>query len=266
MKDFSTKSSPRAFDQLNAQAQDTHGPLNSEPSGLVWLLVAAVATVIAWRLPYGNYLIYPFTILATWFHEMGHGLTALVTGGGFEKLLILPDGSGVAYHWAAASGLTSRLSNALVAAGGPMGPPLAGAAFIIASRSHHTARLALLILGGFLLLSVLLWVRSAFGVVAMTLWGIAILAIALKAPRWMQAFAIQVLGVQACLSTFHQVDYLFSYGANIGGQNMPSDSAQIAQSLWLPYWFWGGLMAVASLILLLSSLYIAYRPARKPVV
>jgi hypothetical protein len=83
-----------------------------------------------------------------------------------------------------------------------------------------------------------------------------ILGIALKAPRWAQGFAIQLLGVQACVSTYHQLDYLFSYSAGSLGL---SDTAQMQQYLILPYWFWGGLMAIASLVILVQSLRVAYR-------
>lgn len=237
--------------------------IGDDKVGLAWLGLAALLTVVAWRLPYGNYMVYPFTILATWFHEMGHGLTAMLTGGRFEKLVILPDGSGIATNWSSGDGfLWARIQNALIAAGGPLGPALAGAAFILASRRFQTARIALILLGGLMLLSVLIWVRSLFGFVAIGLWGLLTVAIAFKGSRWMQGFAIQLLGVQACLSTWQQLDYLFSAGGVIGGQSMPSDSTQIAQNLLLPYWFWGGLMAIISALLLLSSLYMAYRPRR----
>jgi hypothetical protein len=235
-----------------------------EPASLKFLALAAILTVLAWRLPNGNYLVYPFTILATWFHEMGHGLTAMLTGGQFQKLEMFPDGSGVATSLVSVDGgLSSRLSNAAIAAGGLLGPAVAGAVFIYSSRRYSTAHWTLVVLGAFILLSVLIWVRSAFGLVAMGLWGAAILGIGLKGSRWLQSFAIQLLGVQACLSTFHQLDYLFSDNANIGGQLMPSDSGQIAQNLWLPYWFWGGLIALLSAVLLLGSLYATYRPQRK---
>lgn len=230
---------------------------------LVWLGVAALVTIVAWRLPFGNYIVYPFTILATWFHEMGHGLTAMLTGGRFEKLIILPDGSGLAYNSTNVGDLVSnRIQGALIAVGGPMGPAIAGAAFILASRRFQTARIALILLGGLMLLSVLIWVRSLFGFVAIGLWGLVILGLAFKGSRHWQAFAIQLLGVQACLSTWQQLDYLFSAGAVISGQAMPSDSSQIAQNLLLPYWFWGGLMALVSALLLVGSLYFAYRPRR----
>ena len=240
-KDFEpllTKEAPRAVDRM----------------GLTWLIVAAIATIVLWQVPAGNYILYPFTILATWFHEMGHGLMALLLGGQFRKLEIFGNGSGVASY--AMSLSLAPIGPALVAFSGPMGPPIAGAALILASRSFKTATLSLKILGGFLLVSTIIWVRSLFGIVAIPLLGLIILGIALKAPRWVQGFTVQFLGVQACVSTYHQLDYLFSYSAGSMGL---SDTAQIQQQLLLPYWFWGGLMAVASLVILVQSLRIAYR-------
>ncbi|WP_017653746.1 M50 family metallopeptidase [Fortiea contorta] len=231
-------------------------PPQLESMGLTWLIAAAIATILLWQIPGGNYILYPFTILATWFHEMGHGLMALLLGGQFQKLEIFSNGAGVATYAIALS--LGPIGPGLVAAAGPMGPPIAGAALILASRSFPVASLGLKILGGFLLLSTLIWVRSAFGFVAIPLLGLMILAIALKAPRWMQGFTIQFLGVQACVSTYHQLDYLFSYSAGFLGL---SDTAQMQKYLLLPYWFWGGLMAIASGVILVQSLRIAYRRA-----
>ncbi len=228
----------------------------SERMGLTWLIAAAIATILLWQVPGGNYILYPFTILATWFHEMGHGLAALLLGGQFEQLQIFLNGSGVAFHRGAL--FLGPIGQAFVAAAGPMGPPIAGAILIQASRSFKVASLSLKILGSFLILSTLVWVRSLFGLIAIPLLGLIILGIALKAPRWLQGFTVQFLGVQACVSTYLQLDYLFSASA---GPGLHSDSAQIQQQLFLPYWFWGGLMAVASLVILVQSLRIAYRSA-----
>jgi hypothetical protein len=226
----------------------------SDHIGLTWLITAAIVTTLLWQIPGGNYILYPFTILATWFHEMGHGLAAILLGGQFQQLQIFPNGSGVAFHSGAL--FLGPIGQAIVAAAGPMGPPIAGAILILASRKFKTASLSLKILGGFLILSTLIWVRSLFGLVAIPLIGLIILGIAFKAPRWLQGFAIQFLGVQACVSTYLQLNYLFSASA---GPGLHSDSAQIQQQLFLPYWFWGGLMAIASFVILVQSLRIAYR-------
>ncbi|MGG6297416.1 M50 family metallopeptidase [Leptolyngbya sp. AN02str] len=231
-------------------------PNDAEQIGLRWLVAAAIATILLWQIPLGDYILYPFSILATWFHEMGHGITALVLGGNFHQLQIFPNGSGFATH----SGVRflGPIGRALVAMGGPMGPPMAGAAFILASRHRRSARWSLIFLGLFLLISTLIWVRSLFGFVAIPALGVAILWIGTSASRWLQCFGIQFLGLQACISTYHQLDYLFMGQAFIGGQLVVSDSGQIAQNLLLPYWFWGGFMAIASALLLYWSLRLAY--------
>ncbi len=184
---------------------------------------------------------------------MAHGMTALILGGKFTKLLIFRNGSGLASY----SGplFLEPMSRALVAAAGPIGPALAGAALILASRSTKSASLGLKILAILLLVSTVIWVRSLFGIIMIPMLGLATLFISLKASPRAQAFAVQLLGVQACVSTYLQVGYLFSYSAGPLGI---SDTAQIQQVLLLPYWFWGALIAVASFLILVQSLRIAY--------
>jgi hypothetical protein len=222
-------------------------------TGLFWLIAAAVVTVVLWQVPFGNYVLYPFTILATWFHEMAHGIAALILGGSFTKLMIFRNGSGVAYY----SGplFLEPISRALVAAAGPIGPPLAGAALIIASRNTKSASLGLRILAILLLVTTAIWVRSLFGIIMIPVLGLVTLFISIKASPRTQAFAVQFLGVQACVSTYLQVGYLFSFSAGSLGL---SDTARIEQVLLLPYWFWGALIAVASFLILVHSLRNAY--------
>ncbi len=40
------------------------------------LLGIALASIMLWQTALGSLLLYPFTILATWFHEMGPGIAA----------------------------------------------------------------------------------------------------------------------------------------------------------------------------------------------
>lgn len=221
------------------------------------LTAAAVLTIVFWRMPGGGYIVYPFTILATWFHEMGHGLSALMIGGRFDQLLLFPSGSGVAVYSGRLWG--GDLGRALVAGGGPIGPPLVGAFFIAAGRYPRTARTSLILLALILGASVLLWIRTLFGMIAVSALGAATLLTALKASPGGCALAIQLLGVQACISVFLQVDYLFTRHAVIGGRPMLSDTGQIADSLFFPYWFWGALLAGTSFFMLAAGLRFAYR-------
>ncbi|HEX9932423.1 MAG TPA: M50 family metallopeptidase [Allosphingosinicella sp.] len=221
------------------------------------LLAIALASILAWQTALGSLLLFPFTILATWFHEMGHGVAALLSGRRFERLLIFADGSGVAESWRPADGY--RLTDALVAASGPLGPAIAGALLIVASRSATATRNALAVLGAALILSTLIWVRSPVGWLVLPALGIAIAALALRgSPSW-QSFVVQLLGVQAAISAWQQFGYLFSPGGNVGGRAHRSDTAAIADVLLLPYWFWGAIISASVLALLWGSFRLAFR-------
>lgn len=221
------------------------------------LLGIALASILAWQTALGSLLLYPFTILATWFHEMGHGLAAILAGRGFERLLIFADGSGVAETMRPADGF--RPTDALVAASGPLGPAIAGALLIVASRSPAATRYALAALGAALILSTLIWVRSPTGWLVLPAMGAAIALLALRGSEPWRRFAIQLLGVQAAISAWQQFDYLFSPGGNIGGELHRSDTGAIADALLLPYWFWGATLSAAILALLWWSLRVAFR-------
>ncbi|MDP3650853.1 MAG: M50 family metallopeptidase [Rhodoferax sp.] len=58
---------------------------------------------------------------------------------------------------------------------------------------------------------------------------------------------MHLIAATLCLSWFTDLDYMFSAQAIVNGVAQPSDSAVMAQALWLPYWFWGGVVAVFSL-------------------
>ena len=221
------------------------------------LAVCAVCSVLLWQTTFGSFLLYPFTILATWFHEMGHGLAALLTGNSFEKLLIFPDGSGLALSSRDPDGFS--LTDAFISAGGPLGPALAGAGLILASRHKDTTKSALLVLGLSLLLSTAIWVRSPTVWIVLPIMGVLIVALAVRGSATHQRIAIQILGVQAAISVWQQFDYLFSAGGVIEGQSMRSDTSAIADALFFPYWFWGSALSGITVALLWGSLRRALR-------
>lgn len=218
------------------------------------ILLIAVVTVVVWQVPYGPQVLYPLTILATYAHEMGHGLTALSMGASFDTLKMYADGSGLA-HW---HGDVGRIGRALIAAGGLVGPSIAGAGLLVLTRKPRLARWVLYALGGLMLLSVLLVVRSLFGFLFVTAIGLGLAGVAhLKRGR-LAPLTLQLVGVQLCLAIFRDVGYMFSPGGLVGGVQRSSDSAAIAEALFLPYWFWGGLTAAFSFAVLGLGTYLAW--------
>ena len=221
------------------------------------LLIAAVLVVFAPLLPFGNYLIYPFMILGTWFHEMGHGLTAIIFGYDFERLIIYSTGSGVAESSMPAD--ASRFSRAMIAAGGPLGPSFIGSALILASAKTRLWRPALITLSLIITISTVIWVRSTTGWIVLPAVAVGLALLAWKASAGWVRFTLQFLGMLAALSMFMSWDYLFMEQANIGGQLILSDTGAIEANLLLPHWFWALALIAAATLMIGTSLRYALR-------
>ena len=227
----------------------------STPTARAFLLCAGLATIALWQIPtYGELILYPFTLLATYAHEMGHGLMAVALGARFESLEMFPDGSGLAL-W---RGNLSRAGFALVAAGGLVGPSVAGATLLAFSRRPSRSRGILVVLG-LLMIGSAIVAKSAFTLLFISASSVALIVVGLRFPSSGATFFLQLLGVQLCVALFRDVRYMFSSGGLVGGKSHGSDSAAMAEALFLPYWFWGGLTAVFSAFVLVWGLWIALR-------
>lgn len=231
-------------------------PGNGRLMAFFW--AAAVLSLVLPRLPYGRNVLYPFALLGTWAHELGHGLFAIVAGGNFNRLVIYSNLGGTAYS----SGV-GGLGRALVSAGGLLGPAIAGGIIIVLGSREQTARWVLAGLSVVLLLSLLLFVRNVFGWVSLALIAAVLGPLAFYAPEALRIFVAQLIGIQFCLASWGTLDYMFTKNFQRDGQIIDSDTQEIAEVLLLPYWFWGGLIALTSFGILAGSFYLAWvRPLR----
>lgn len=221
------------------------------------LVLLGVISILLWRSPYGEFIMYPFSILATWFHEMGHGLAAMAFGNDFERLVIFPNGSGYALHIGESE--PGRFEQAIIAATGLLGPTIAGCLLILASRTHKKTKGALIALGVALVGSTLIWVRSTTGWAVLPALGLVCLGLAFYGREQYRRFAVQFLGVQGCISIYRDFGYLFTEGGMMEGRMQRSDTGHIEQALVLPYWFWGGLISALILVMVFYALKIAHR-------
>ena len=224
------------------------------------LLIAGVIVIALPALPFGNYLIYPFVILTTWFHEMGHGLTALLMGQDFDRLMIFANGSGVAESYVASD--ASVFTHAAIAAGGPLGPSIAGAALIMASAHRKLWRPALWAVAAAIFASTMIYVRSPVGYAVLPLVGATLALIAWRASDGLTRFTLQFLGVIAAMSMLSDFDYLFTEQAVIAGTPMLSDTGQIEAALALPHWVWAILLTLTSAVMVGASLKYALNERR----
>lgn len=224
-----------------------------------FLVLAALVTVGLWQFPWGQMALYPFTLFATYAHEAGHGLTALLLGGAFEELTLFPDGSGVA-AWRGAFGPVGR---AAVAAGGLVGPACMGAALFVSSRRApaHYVLIALTIVTAIVMV---LFVRTGFTFVTLGVLATALFTVSRWAPRTAAPFLLQLLALQLALSVFRDLDYMFSPGGEVAGRLVRSDTGAIEDALLLPYWFWGALTAMFSFAVVALGLWqmVSRRPLK----
>lgn len=205
---------------------------------LVWL----------WNTGYGQIYLYPFTILATYFHEMGHGLAAMLVGADFNYLMIYPDGSGVAVH-SSLDGV-GRFGSALIAISGPLGPTIFGFFLIYFSKSQNASKWLLVSLGAFIIITTVIWVRSFFGAIFLIVVGIILILFGSIRNEKFKEKLSQFIGITAMLSLYQNVDYLFTeITMTNDGKFIFSDTGYLEEYLFLPHWFWAILIIAISLTL-----------------
>ncbi|WP_285712160.1 M50 family metallopeptidase [Erythrobacter oryzae] len=225
------------------------------------LVLAGFVVSLLPLLPFGAYLAYPFFILTTWFHEMGHGLTAALLGQSFERLVLLPNGSGYAEYLV--RGEASRLVQAAIAIGGPLAPSVVGSALIVASAHPRSWRWTLWAMVAAILASTIIWVRSATGWWALPIAAAVLGLVAWRASAGFQRFTLQFLGLTAAWSVFGAWRYFLTEQVVIDGQAQLSDTGAIAAVLLLPYWVWAGVILITSAAMFVFSLRYALADSRR---
>jgi len=219
------------------------------------IFIIAIIVFIIWQSPFLGNIRYPLMLLGTWFHEMGHGVTALLLGGNFEYLEIYDNGGGVAYT----SYLTHKLylpynlTRALVAFGGLIGPCVMGCILIISGIKQKTSRWMLILLIVSIILSLIFWVKSSLGIIVLIAISIGITFIVYLNKPTITQWTVLFLGLQSTLSTYLQLSYLFTSSFVRDGTINTSDTQVIADSLFGPYWMWAILIIIISAIMLWKS-------------
>lgn len=217
-------------------------------AALAWSIAL---TLLLYVVPFGQLLGYPLVLLSTLVHEVGHGLSAIAVGGSFERFVMFGDASGMAFS----TGVAPGWPQALVAAGGLVGPSLMAAVAFIGARRTGWSRAFLLfgaVAGVVLLVAV---VRNPFGI---TFVGVLVTILGWLGLRTSPAtaqVATVFIAVQLSLSVFSRGDYLFMKEAHTGAGIAPSDVSLIASALGGPYWAWGLACGAFSVVVLVAGVW-----------
>ncbi|MDQ6974947.1 MAG: M50 family metallopeptidase [Mariprofundaceae bacterium] len=231
---------------------------------IIFLLMISMVSLLLPYVPFGQKLGYPFQLLMTWFHEMGHGLTMIFVGSTFSYLEIFSNGSGLAHSSSTpqAVWMNLSLSKALVSLGGLIGPPIVGSLCLIMSKNPKDTHIILIVFSIFSILSAIIWVKIGVGFFIIIPFGMVAAWIAWKGHPTLKQLTVQFIGIQATLSTFNNIDYLFTDYVSINGSNYPSDVSNISTSIGLPYWFWGIMVAALSFYMIFLAFKSIFTPQK----
>lgn len=225
------------------------------------IALGLLASLALWHLPFGGLLLYPFKLLATWLHELSHGLVMLVVGAGFDRMEIYRDTSGLAFAQAG----VGRAGRAAIAAAGYMGTPLCGAALLVLGQTAHSARRVLGGLAVAMAASTAIWIHNDFGRVAMGCIAAALLVVALYPDRRAAVWLASFVAAQACINALLDIRVLFRANLVVNGQVMRnSDAHDMAAACGGSTALWAGLWLAWSLALLYAALRLIHLRQARP--
>lgn len=195
--------------------------------------------VLAFIIDYLPIINLPFLWSETFFHEISHGLAALLTGGTVHKISLNFNGSGLC--------VTRGGTRFVVAFSGYAGSALWGLLIYRIAGSLSPARATLMvgIMVSMLALTLLLWARDLSTIIILLVL-LLIYATPLYKTVWFKLkFFIQLLAVFIMLDAIRSPLYLLD-GRDLG------DGANLSQLTWLPEFFWVALWFVIALACLYS--------------
>lgn len=206
------------------------------------LLALMVAVWLLWN----TQVIYPLKILVVFFHELSHGLAALITGGRIVEI-----------HLTAAEGglcITEGGSRFLILTAGYLGSLAFGGTILMLAAKTKRDRWISRALGAIVLIVCLIWVRPVlgFGFLFAAIAGLALLVTGHYLPAHTNDLLNKTIGLTSCLYAVMDIksDILDRPG-------LPSDATQLAEQTGIPGTLWGVAWIAVALALGLFFLAIA---------
>jgi hypothetical protein len=214
------------------------------PAGYIILLAAV------WFL-WNTLALYPFRLLVVFFHELSHGLAAVLTGGSILRIELGPAEGGLC--------VTAGGHRFVVISAGYLGSLLWGGLLLQLARQQTAVRVVTAGLGIVLLATAVLYIRpvTAFGFAYGLLTGVACIAASVWLWPTAQAWLLRAVGVVSCLYA------VFDIRADVfNGSGRVSDAHILAEHTGIPAWMWGALWIGIAVPVTAGLLWRAARPTR----
>lgn len=180
--------------------------------------------------------LWPLKILVVLFHELGHALAALATGGEVVSIELSPQQGGLTQ--------TRGGMRFFVLSAGYLGSLSFGALWLFLGRRPRSARVGVWLMAAVLLTSTVLWVRPvlSFGFGFAVLATVVALAVARLAPAVASQWIMRGVGVFSVLYAVWDIrSDVFDRA------DMPSDATMLAEITFIPGPVWGVVWLAAGL-------------------
>lgn len=200
-----------------------------------------VLSVIAFGLVYIPYVHVPFSWTMTFFHEISHGMAALMTGGSIEKIVLNVDGSGLCY--------TRGGWRFITAFAGYSGAVLWGMLLFYIAQSNQQVKVPATLLAALLVFSAIFYARDVvtWGILAI-IFTLFMLIIKLRNAT-MARLSLQFIGLFVLFDAIRAPLYLFD-GRHVGDGATLQNITMIPEALWIIIWLLIGIAGVVWLWLL----------------
>ena len=205
-------------------------------------LTAAVAVAVL--LLWDTWLVYPLKLLVVLLHEISHGVAAVASGGGIERIELSAAEGGVC--------VTRGGSRFLILSAGYLGSLLWGALLLVLGARTRLDRPLLVLLGLGLLAVTLFYVRSLFGFAYGVVAGAALVGTGAALPAFVSDALLRLVGVVSCLYVVRDI------ASDLLLRDIPgSDANALGALTGIPGVVWGGLWIALAVLCVAGALYVS---------
>lgn len=190
--------------------------------GMALPLVLFLFAIYFWD----SMLLLPIKYLTVFFHELSHGLAAVLTGGSIARIELSANLGGVCW--------TSGGIRFIVISAGYLGSLIWGSIILLAAvKTRHDKQITAG-LGVLMLLVTAIWVRNIEGIVICLLTGFGLLALASNASENVCDQFLKFLGITSCFYVLIDIkEDLIDRSISV------SDAYKISEMLHVPDWLVG---------------------------
>lgn len=216
------------------------------------LLLIFIISTFLWYIPYAGIILYPFKLFATFVHEFGHAITAIITGGSVHNLKINLDGSGLT--------TTSGGIEFIILSGGYLGSTLVGALLLIlgSSEDEKITKISLISILVIMIAAMIFFVRDIFTFITTLLFIGMIIGIIIKATQTVNNLFLNFLAMQCCFYSLYNIKVVFGLSIARHGQN---DAAMLQELTFIPAPIWAIVWLVLSFITFIIVVKLIYKNA-----